>query len=66
MTTFKEEMDNTSNPTVYKKARKRELENSGEIDCSYCPYHQKENITHKYQRSWKRSTKRKHQEKGRA
>ena len=53
---FKNEMDTTDNQGVYKRARKRQLENEAKIDCSYCHYHRGENAE-KYQRSWKKLRK---------
>jgi len=49
-------MDTTDNQGVYKRARKRQLENEAKIDCSYCHYHRGENAE-KYQRSWKKLRK---------
>jgi hypothetical protein len=49
-------MQATDSPQIYKKARKRYLENRG-ISCAFCPYHRKENQDHKYQRSWKKYRK---------
>lgn len=40
---FKAEMDSTTNRMVYRRARKAELENRGEIHCSRCRYHKCEN-----------------------
>lgn len=40
---FKAEMDTTTNRMVYRRVRKRELKNRGEISCSYCHYHKCEN-----------------------
>ena len=57
----KELMDTTDNPKVYSKARKRYLEGRG-ISCAFCRYHRNENWKRQnFQRSWKRTSKRKHQ-----
>ncbi len=58
----KAEMETTDSSFVYKRARKRFLDNTGEISCSICPYHFGEN-SHKYQRNWKKTSKRRHQRK---
>ncbi len=56
---FRAEMENTDNPRVYNRARKRYLENEGLISCSLCPYHKWENA-HKLQKNWKRYRKTKY------
>jgi hypothetical protein len=38
-------MDTTTNNSVFNKTRKRYLEDTGELRCSWCPYHGKENFT---------------------
>jgi len=43
MSGFKEVMDSTSNSSVYKKARKLYLDHTGEISCSRCAYHCRDN-----------------------
>jgi hypothetical protein len=53
---FKEEMDITDNPIVYKRARKRYLEGVGLINCCFCHYHRGENASRK-QKSWKKLRK---------
>ena len=48
-------MDTTTNSSVYRKARKIYLEQSGKIKCSICGFHRGENDTTKYYgttRSW--------------
>jgi hypothetical protein len=40
---FKAEAESTTNKSVYRKARKAELERRGEINCSRCPFHDGEN-----------------------
>lgn len=57
-----EEMISTENSGIYKKARKRYLEGRG-ISCVICGYHSGENSRHKYQRTWKKTSKRRHQYK---
>ncbi len=61
---FIDEMISTENSGIYKKTRKRYLEGRG-ISCVLCKYHSGENVKHKYQRSWKKSSKRRHQHKER-
>lgn len=41
-------MDSTANSSVYNKARKIYLEQSGKIKCSICGYHRGENDKRKY------------------
>ncbi len=53
-------METTDNSSIYKKARKRYLEGRG-ISCVFCGYHKGENTRHKYQRTWKKTSKRKRQ-----
>lgn len=55
-------MQSTDNSKVYKRARKLYLEGRG-ISCTFCKYHRGENTKHKYQRSWKKTSKRKKQYK---
>lgn len=45
----------TSNNKVYNKARKKVLENTGKISCSFCPYNKGENSNHRFRgpRCWK-------------
>jgi hypothetical protein len=44
---IKNEMDITNNSSVYKKTRKKYLDNEGYISCGYCPYHKGENKNRK-------------------
>jgi len=48
-------MDSTTDSRTYYFARKRYLEGTGRINCSYCPYHKYENCTRSVSsfRSWK-------------
>ena len=41
-------MDSTMSSSVYNKARKTYLEQSGKIDCSWCRYHNNENYRGKH------------------
>lgn len=45
----------TSNSSVYNKAKKLDLENSGEISCSHCAYRKKDNYrrSSRHKRNWK-------------
>jgi hypothetical protein len=55
---YKVEMDTTDSSDVYKKSRKRVLNRTGEISCSYCHYHRGENAKRHYNiKSWKLITK---------
>lgn len=45
---FRKEYNETSNRSVYNKARKRILENDAKIHCSYCGYHRGENNRNHY------------------
>ena len=53
---FRFEMDNTDNPTIYNRVRKKYLELKGNIRCSFCRYHKGENSS-KRQKSWKKRRK---------
>lgn len=50
----KELMKSIGNRTAYNKYRKRYLAYTGQINCSFCPYHKGENSGWKENRSWKR------------
>lgn len=55
---WQKELHETSNSSVYKKARKLFLENNCSINCAYCPYHRRENfIRHNDHRTWKKYRK---------
>ena len=47
---IKEEMDKTTNVSVFRRVRKRYLEMYEDLHCSYCKYHRGEN------RHWRRHT----------
>jgi len=50
-------MRTTTNPSVYRKARKRYLAYQGRINCDYCPYHKNENASRDNRRCWKQYRK---------
>jgi hypothetical protein len=54
--TIPEEMEYTSNRSVFNKCRKWYLESIGDINCARCRYHKGENSAHS-QRSWKEHRK---------
>lgn len=45
MVRVKDEVEQTDNSSVYEKAIKEYRAHTGEIKCSYCKYHRKENDT---------------------
>ena len=50
----KSEFKFTTNNYVYNRLIKAHREHTGEIDCSWCPYHKHENLTRKWRRrNWK-------------
>jgi len=51
--TIPEEMEYTSNRSVFNKCRKWYLESIGEIHCTRCPYHKGENRYQRVKRNWK-------------
>lgn len=53
----KEIMDSTDNSAYYKKARKAYLAQKGVINCTFCPYHAKENMERVPQKNWKKFRK---------
>lgn len=54
-----QDMKTTANSQVYKRARKRHLARSGQLNCPLCPYHRVENATRKPRHlSWKRLRRR--------
>jgi len=55
--TIPEEMEYTSNRSVFNKCRKWYLESIGNIHCARCRYHKGENVYCRNQRSWKRHRK---------
>jgi len=50
----KEILEATSNRTEYNKAYKRYLAYTSKINCSFCPYHKRENCGRSDERNWKR------------
>ena len=50
----KELMKFIGNRTAYNKYRKRYLAYTGQINCSFCPYHRGENSGRDADRSWKK------------
>ena len=55
--TIPEEMEYTSNRSVFNKCRKWYLESIGEIHCGRCKYHKGENHYFRTHRSWKKHRK---------
>ena len=56
-----EELQTTSNSSVYKKLLKSLRETEEKISCSRCPYHRVENMKRTPIRSWKWRTRRRRQ-----
>lgn len=51
---MKKVLDETTNSNVYNKARKMYLDQTGQIDCSRCPYHKYENYkADSWRKNWK-------------
>lgn len=42
---YKKEMDETTNPSVYRKAQRNALAETGKIHCGFDPYHKWENAS---------------------